>query len=205
MANLLTDTGKVEESVPLLREALKTNANHAEVHWELGYAYRFGGMLNESVAECERARSLDPGVKLYSSTLNGYLYLGQYDRFLRSLPPDNGSPFILFYRGFGEYHRGEMGQAAQYFDAAFQSRPSLLQARVGKALTEGIRKRPAMGLEMLREMEQQISTLGVGIPRLRTRSHRRSPRWATPSLPCGPCEPAWRGAFSRTRTSWPIR
>jgi predicted Zn-dependent protease len=30
MANLLTDTGKVEQSVPLLRDALKTNSNHAE-------------------------------------------------------------------------------------------------------------------------------------------------------------------------------
>lgn len=164
MANLLTDTGKVEESVPLLREALKTNANHAEVHWELGYAYRFAGMLNESVAECNRARALDPGVKLYSSTLNAYLYLGQYDRFVQSLPPDNGSPFILFYRGFGAYHRGEMERAAQHFDAAFQSRPSMLQARLGRALAEGIRKRPGAGLKMLREMEQQISTRGVGDP-----------------------------------------
>lgn len=164
MANLLTDTGKVEQAVPLLRDALRTNSNHAEVHWELGYAYRFAGMLNESVAECERARSLDPGVKLYSSTLNGYLYLGQYDRFLRSLPPDNGSAFILFYRGFGEYHRREMEKAAQHFDAAFQSRPSMLQARLGKALTEGARKRRGAGLEMLREMEQQIATRGVGDP-----------------------------------------
>ncbi len=44
MANLFTDTGRVEQAIPLLREALKTNPNHAEVHWELGYAYRFGGM-----------------------------------------------------------------------------------------------------------------------------------------------------------------
>jgi tetratricopeptide (TPR) repeat protein len=48
----------------LLREALKTNPNQAEIHWELSYAYRFAGMLKESVAECERARQLDPSVKL---------------------------------------------------------------------------------------------------------------------------------------------
>src|SRR5262249_9797686 len=53
MANMLIDTGRVEDSVPLLRDALRTNANHPEVHWELGYAYRFGGMLDESIAECE--------------------------------------------------------------------------------------------------------------------------------------------------------
>jgi len=43
LANFFTDTGRVEQSVPLLREALKTNPDHAEVHWELGYAYRFAG------------------------------------------------------------------------------------------------------------------------------------------------------------------
>ena len=73
MANLLTDMGKVERAVPLLRRALQANPNHAEVHWELGYAYRFAGMLKESAAKCERGRQLDPGVKLNSSALNAYL------------------------------------------------------------------------------------------------------------------------------------
>ena len=70
MANLFTDTGRVEKAVPLLREAVRTNPSHSESHWELGYAYRFAGMLEQSVSECERARQLDPVVKLNSSTLN---------------------------------------------------------------------------------------------------------------------------------------
>ena len=76
MANMFTDTGRVEKAVPLLREAVRTNPIHAESHWELGYAYRFAGMLEQSASECERARRLDPAVKLTSSTLNSYLYLG---------------------------------------------------------------------------------------------------------------------------------
>jgi hypothetical protein len=52
------------------------------IHWELGYAYRFAGMLNESLAECERARQLDPQVNANGSVLNTYLYLGQYRKFL---------------------------------------------------------------------------------------------------------------------------
>jgi len=79
--------------VPLLRESLKTNPNHAELHWELGYAYRFAGMLEESVAECELARKLDPGVKINSSALNAYLYIGDYDKFLQSLPRNSELPF----------------------------------------------------------------------------------------------------------------
>ena len=55
LANLLTDTGRVEQAVPLLRSVLQDSPNNAEAHWELGYAYRFAGMLQESVAECEKA------------------------------------------------------------------------------------------------------------------------------------------------------
>jgi DNA-binding winged helix-turn-helix (wHTH) protein/TolB-like protein len=62
LANLLVDTGKVEQAMPLLRDALRTNGNYAAAHWELGYAYRFAGMLDESVGECERARQLAPPV-----------------------------------------------------------------------------------------------------------------------------------------------
>src|SRR5262249_3992416 len=142
MANLFTDTGRVEQAVSLLREALQTNANHAEAHWELGYAVRCAGALEESVLECERARELDHGVKLTSSALNGYLYLGQYDRFLRSLPKLEDSALIVFYRGFAEYHQQNREQAARDFDHAFELDPSLLQAQVGKALSYGIAQQP---------------------------------------------------------------
>jgi tetratricopeptide (TPR) repeat protein len=72
MANLLTDTGRVEQAVPLLRSVLQDSPNNAEAHWELGYAYRFAGMLKESVAECEKARQIDPLVKINSSAMNSY-------------------------------------------------------------------------------------------------------------------------------------
>jgi TolB-like protein/Flp pilus assembly protein TadD len=164
MANLFTDTGQPERAVPLLRKALKANPNHAEVHWELGYAYRFAGMLKESVQECERARQFDPSVKLSSSALNAYLYLGLYDKFLESLPKDTDSALILFYRGFGEYHQKRLQEAAAHFDRAFDLRGSLLQARIGKALSDGIRGQGPRGIEMLRETESKISIRGVGDP-----------------------------------------
>lgn len=161
-ANWLTDTGRVEEAVPLLRKALQTNPSHAEVHWELGYAYRFAGMLKESVDECERARALDPGVKLNSSALNTYLYVGQYERFLQSLPPRNDNAFITFYRGFAEYHQKRWDAAARDFDRAYELDPNLLQAQVGKALSYAISKHNDQGLEILRATEETIRLRGVG-------------------------------------------
>jgi hypothetical protein len=107
---------------------------------------------------------LDPGVKLTSSTLNGYLYLGQYDRFLESLPKPAGSALILFYRGFGEYLKGSRNEAKNDFDAAFELHPSLLQATVGKALSAAIGHKRLKGLEILRETENKVGERGVGDP-----------------------------------------
>jgi DNA-binding winged helix-turn-helix (wHTH) protein/TolB-like protein len=162
LANLLVDTGKVEQAVPLLRDALKTYPNQAAVHWELGYAYRFAGMLNESVAECELARQLDPLVKANGSVFNTYLYLGDYDKFLRSLPDQNDS-LILFYRGFGEYYQKNWEQAAKDFDRANELDPTLY-AQIGKAFSDSIARRERDGLEILRVLEKKIGERGVGDP-----------------------------------------
>jgi DNA-binding winged helix-turn-helix (wHTH) protein/TolB-like protein len=163
LANLLVDTGKVEKAIPLLRNALKANDNYAPVHWELGYAYRFAGMLNESVTECERARQIDPLVKANGSVLNTYLYLGEYEKFLQSLPDVNDSSFLLFYRGFGEYYQKDFDRASKDFDRAYEIDPTLY-AQVGKALSESIVHRDAQALEILRGLERKIKERGVGDP-----------------------------------------
>ncbi|MGA7286827.1 MAG: protein kinase, partial [Terriglobales bacterium] len=160
MANLLTDTGRVEQAVPLLRSVLQDSPNNAEAHWELGYAYRFGGMLKESVAECEKARQNNPQVKINSSAMNSYLYLGEYEKFLQSLPV-NDSVYILFYRGFAEYYLNDLDQAARDFDRAFEENSSLLPAAVGKALSDSIKHDQAGGLKLLQQTESKIDERGV--------------------------------------------
>ncbi|HEX4949374.1 MAG TPA: winged helix-turn-helix domain-containing protein, partial [Blastocatellia bacterium] len=132
MANMFTDTGRVEQAVPLLREALATNPNHPEAHWELGYAYRFGGMLKESIAAGERARQLDPGVKLNSSAFNSYFYDGQYEKFLASLPTNAPPAFIVFYRGIGHYYLKNWERAATDFAQAYQTDPQSLYTQIGQ-------------------------------------------------------------------------
>src|SRR5580693_2095542 len=163
MANLLTDTGRVEQAVPLLRSVLQDSPNNPEAHWELGYAYRFGGMLEESVAECEKARQNNPQVKINSSALNSYLYLGEYQKFMQSLPV-NDSIYILFYHGFVEYYLNNYPQAAKDFDRAFEMEPSLLPANVGKALSYSIKHDNARGLKLLHETEDRIEEQGVTDP-----------------------------------------
>ncbi|HXG66222.1 MAG TPA: winged helix-turn-helix domain-containing protein [Blastocatellia bacterium] len=161
MANLFTDTGRVEESVPLLRKALETSPNHAEAHWELGYAYRYAGMLAESIEQCELARQIDPNVKINSSAFNSYLYVGQYDRFLRSLPETEDIAFIIFYRGLGRYYLKDYGRATPDLDRAYELKPNELYARIGKALSFQVARKQEDGLRLLRETEKRIVEQGV--------------------------------------------
>jgi tetratricopeptide (TPR) repeat protein len=147
----------------MLRNALKTNPIHAAIHWELGYAYRFAGMLNESVQECERARQLDPLVKSNGSVLNTYLYLGEYDKFLQNLPDVSDSAFILFYRGFGEYHKKNWAAAARDLDRAYELDPTLY-TQIGKALSDSLEDNKSDGLEVLHKLEDKIRQRGVGDP-----------------------------------------
>ena len=164
MANLFTDTGRVEKAVPLLREALKTNPNQAEIHWELGYAYRFAGMLPQSAAECELARQLDPGVKINTSTLNAYLYLGQYDKFLESLPKTDDVALLVFYRGFGNYYKKNSDQAETNFDHAFELDRSLLQTEIGQAFSLEVQHENARAAAILRTLENKVNERGVADP-----------------------------------------
>jgi len=80
--------------------------------------------------------------------LNTYLYLGEYEKSLRSLPHVDGSSFLLFYRGLAEYYLKDYERAAEDFDRAYEVDPSLY-AQIGKALSESIANRSANGLEIL--------------------------------------------------------
>ncbi len=159
-ANLLTDTGYVEQAVPLLRDAIDAHPTHAEAHWELGYAYRFAGMLKEAIAEGERARQLDPEVKITTSAFNSYIYDGQYRQFLDRLPLRENNAFIIFYRGLGRYYLGDRRNAAVDFDRAFEMDASMY-TQVGRALSYELAARKDAGLELLRNTEKRIETSGV--------------------------------------------
>ena len=160
MANMLTDTGRVEQAVPLLRTALQSSPNNPALHWELGYAYRFAGMLRESAAECERARQNDPNVKINSSALNAYLYLGEYEKFLWTLPATD-SAYLMFYRGWAEYHLGRREAAAEHLDRAYQLDPTLMPTQVGKAVSDFIAGQHEQAVQLLQQTENAIEARGV--------------------------------------------
>lgn len=160
MAILLTDTNRVEEAVPLLRDVLKENPSLARAHWELSYAYRFAGMLKESIAEAEQARLLDTESKASHSVPATYLYIGQYQKFLDSLPRHN-SAHVTFYRGLGIYYLKDFTRAATEFNRAYQINDEMMQTNVGKAYALALANEPQQGLRQLRDTEKIAAARGL--------------------------------------------
>lgn len=159
MAKLFTETGRVEQAAPLLIELVKANPNMAEAHWELSYAYRYAGLLDESKQEGDRA--LEINTRLESHQFNTYLYAGEYEKFLASLPVREDA-YVVFYRGLGQYYLGDMTQAAVAFDRAYELNQASVITQIGKALRFAIAGKNREGLQMLKTAEARIAKPGIG-------------------------------------------
>jgi DNA-binding winged helix-turn-helix (wHTH) protein/tetratricopeptide (TPR) repeat protein len=160
-ANLFTDTNQVEQAVPLLRRVIAADPEQARAHWVLNYAYRYGGMIKESIEEGEQAFRLDPALKLTRATFNSYLYTGQYEKFLATLPKEPNKAFTFFYRGFAYYHLKDKERAISDFERAYQMDASLLQTQVGKALSYALEGRKRQAEALLRETERNVEQQGL--------------------------------------------
>ncbi|MFN2532922.1 MAG: winged helix-turn-helix domain-containing protein [Pyrinomonadaceae bacterium] len=131
LANFLTENNRIDEAVSILRKVIDDNPNHPFAHWELSYAYRYAGMLDESIAEGEDALQLY--AHLSGHLFNSYLYAEQYEKFLDSLPARDDA-YTLFYRGLGNYYLKDWTRASFYFDRAYQLDSNALVSQLGRVL-----------------------------------------------------------------------
>jgi DNA-binding winged helix-turn-helix (wHTH) protein/TolB-like protein len=157
MAIQMMELGELDQSVLALREELRVNPNQPPAHWWLTEAYLYGGMLQESIAEGENALRLDPLVNV-GSTFNSYLHVGDYDKFLSTMPMGE-SARTSFYRGLCYFYMKDFSRAASEFERASLLDPSLLHAKYGRALLFAIHQQPAEGLNYLNEVNQKTPTV----------------------------------------------
>jgi DNA-binding winged helix-turn-helix (wHTH) protein/TolB-like protein/Flp pilus assembly protein TadD len=153
MAFHLLEHNRAQESVPLLRESLRRNPNDSFAHWYLSEAYRYGGALEQSVAEGELALRLNPNVSR-NLTFNTYLYMGLYRKFLDSLPQAEDNARTSFYRGLAYYYLRDTARAVEEFDRAYALNSALSHARVGRALACALRNQNDQGLTLMKDTER---------------------------------------------------
>ena len=156
LSDILIETNRVEEAVEFLRDTISQNPDDALAHWELSYAYRYAGFLEDSKREGEFSQKIDPGFTLRTALPNYYLYLKEYEKYKNAIPARFDSAYFEFYRGFVNYHLGDFDDAKIDFDKAYDIDRNSLQSQIGKALSFKIAGDDAAALKMLNITEKEI-------------------------------------------------
>ncbi len=89
---LRVEGGELDAAFDQAAELLRRRPDSADAHFCLAYVLRYAGLLEESCAECEVARRLDPkNSRLWRSCAIGFYQLDRYDRALEYLKSEGGS------------------------------------------------------------------------------------------------------------------
>ena len=92
------------------RDLVRRRPQSARAHFALSYVFRFTGLLEEAMRECDAALALDPHNRSLRSCGNAFRYSGQPDRARDFLPARRGLELGADLRGFhaslGEKGRG---------------------------------------------------------------------------------------------------
>ncbi len=88
-----TERGHTIDALRDAKQHLARRPGSAEAHFDLSYVMRYGGALDESAAECNKAIAIDPGSRGLRSCASTFLSLGDFNRALDFAALDPGSEF----------------------------------------------------------------------------------------------------------------
>ena len=93
---LRVERGETTAAFDRARALVERNPRSAKAHFSLSYVYRYAGLLEESIRECETALSLDPRDPTLRSCGIVYFLAGDYDRAQLYFDLDPNSNFAFF-------------------------------------------------------------------------------------------------------------
>ena len=146
LAAVYMRTGRTEEAAQLVQQGIAARPYSAALRSRLGYAYRYAGLLDESVIEYRRSEALDPSlanvISVEGQIAKALIYQGRYadalhpyERIRSLLAEHDRTPDekTLFYEGLTFYYKGQRPKAVQLFEAAFAAEPDSLWSRFAMA------------------------------------------------------------------------
>ncbi len=170
LGSIYAKTGKSEESLALVRRALKISPKTTAFHSTLGYVYRYAGLLDESIAAYRQSQRLDASlinlIDTEEQITKALIYKGDYHAALDShdkvtnyyktakLPHDHKE---FFYAGVIHFYLKERDAASKFFDAAAQMNPTSIWSLFGQAYKQAGRG----DFENLSARARQLETLDI--------------------------------------------
>jgi predicted Zn-dependent protease len=135
---ILVETGRAEEAARWLVALRRERPSDAHLPWNLAYALRYAGLLDESRRLGLEALALDPRLREEASwAFNTLLYLGETGAFLASLP-SRVDAFTSFYRGLAALSGSRpdgRARAGALLDEAYTLSPASSYGQLGKAMS----------------------------------------------------------------------
>ncbi|HRH45333.1 MAG TPA: winged helix-turn-helix domain-containing protein, partial [Pyrinomonadaceae bacterium] len=91
LALLYVDSNQIDKAVPIIKTILAKNKESKHGLFVLAYAYRYAGLIDESIRLTEKSQALELMDSTPSTPTTSYIYASQYEKFLQTFhsPPNN--------------------------------------------------------------------------------------------------------------------
>jgi serine/threonine protein kinase len=156
-SNLITnrvERGDLGRAFDAATDLVRRRPQSADAHFALSYVYRYAGMLEQSTAECNAARQLDPGNFAFRSCAWSFLEMGKTDRAMDFVHLDAGSEWAAWVTPY--IYLGEGNVAEAYSAAKNMSKGPKYHRELMEACSAP--QRPADLARIVRETESSVMT-----------------------------------------------
>src|ERR1700691_4152537 len=107
------ERGELGRAYDAATDLVRRRPQSADAHFARSYVLRYAGMLDQSTAECNTARALDPGNFAFRSCAVSFLEMGKTDRAMDFLHLDAGSEWAAWVTPYVYLAEGRTSEARE--------------------------------------------------------------------------------------------
>ena len=134
LAMVYTETDRIHEALKLSKNMIEISPNNGEVHFLLGYIYRYAGMNEDAVIETEKALLLDKKNPGFRSSMMTYTFAGKFEQTLSIFNNFKESPFTIYQYGYTIYQMGRKKESIDYFERSVELDSEGMTGQFSKAM-----------------------------------------------------------------------